>query len=1743
MENGNKEILKVCILDSNNSPRHLLVFGSDREHSLFSNIETAFYKAQNTNIIYTDTKIYLDDTIQTANHKIWNACKENDKIPMFCLEEMYLFSVIETPFQLLPWYKEITNYEKEELTNKTVAKLLTNYYLDKELDVDLLLKNDSFQDDLHPEISFEDLENLDVFREKTKLEKMGLGFEFNFQTPPNLRNRDAYFCVNPFESEFFKDLHVHPSDQIQQPNHFLFHKGNFKDNTIYLCLAEDVVEYWDRNEIPHEKLTEQYYPILPKDFWSSGREDNLKRNQEMVDQPHLLLQNKYIDAIIGMQKEPELDYISRGIKSFYFIKHPYETKNLPILTIFKRIATSIDVPIIQFSSPNKENSISRIHTKQKTHEGIKIPLLNHLMTNETHLKDLKQGSREERLVLFIHYDNKIRPDPDTNPMNDLIRLSLEKNGNIHIQGNMNTFIDIGIFETYINKILDPAINMLNIAVIPLGYRLEPFETIDHPYVETVFLNFGCEIDMVTNTLNSSTETVSNCLSSIFIPRLQPAKKANKANKAKNPKKPGKPKDMEMIYWRVENYEKLTDEDIYISQLLRLNYNRVFKRQQIEAELTARFPGKQADLLLIDYEDRQGQRITPSRYTNQDKSQKTNSGFLTTINRIDSFSYKYRVEVRFIHNMSYLKTVPVFIDSMLKMIMKPTDEITQICSSGKRVEVDMFEQPIANDIPLVEADSEILNNENNDPDDIKSNVSDDEEEEEDDEKSLVDNKGEQNEEEEEEEEIEDVAKEDPDAGLLLFDDDDEDVVEEDPDAGLLLFDDDGENKEEEEEFGGGAKKKKLGEWTAPLDYYLARIKDRDPVLRQQMEDGNYARKSQQERPIVLTEEEKLIVDAKISDQTQDYGDKKQYESVKFRKDKNGKFLHYICPKYWCARAGEEGPLTEKEAKSGKCGKMITKKGKRQADEFVMVNDINGNGNMMMGFLNANEKTEKVDSGNVPICFPQCLKIRGPKQIALRSRCNPEAYPASRASKMTPKPKNKKEAEKKTTDLEEEEEDDYGDDDDDDDEKEDAEEDDEGEKNEEDDNDSPHEMPIKDVSFFINMTKMRTLVDTAVSKDRLGRLPPAIQIFLNSKYTKDKLVVGGEKVLLRFGLTQTKNNLHSFLACLADIYSLIQPKYVESDAFRKVLVEKVTLDAYVSLHSGSIASIFQPTIERKIDIEKYRDTELYKYIDQAEESQLAFLQSSIASLENFHAYLLDEENVIEPTYLWEIINGKLLFGNGYNMIIVEHFSSNGQVGIQCPNNSYINNIFNPEKYTFILLKQKDAYTPLYLIRCEGHTPNRTTGTIESFHLTKVFIRNDGDPNMNALLKMFERNINAYCPPRPGVGITFKRGIDASTTISLLSRFKNTLNIVSAVWNYQGKIIGFTVKWTKQIETNVEGKEEASPKNNVFFLPCYPSTVLRKFYPVKWVDDQSIWKDYKSTVEFLKHVQRIGIESKININCEPNTKVIEGVNVIGIITSSHNFIQINPKIKKSDIERTDTLTNLIHSSNPLESDKNIALNKPSVLQNRNHKLLWLQQQFYTLFRNKIRILLNTFSKTRNIRKEIISMIQQKRTSTKDKMETILEKLKLIGKPHFSFSAYTDDELMKLKKVSLCDGSCDTTPYCVKNDDGVCVLKIPSNNLITNENNETMYIRLTEELMNNKTSFNFMLYNNFYLDYDTQDYIHINDEVILPYSKLNAKYFRSLVPRKDSGYVDKNNYLTTNGKPPVEAVLDWKTQFTRND
>ena len=1758
------EMFKVCILNANGTPEHVLTFANETEYErVFSEEEKRIYPK---NIVhFVNSRIYLDDTIQTVKQKIWNVCHKTsfNNVQPFAYEDMYIFGVVESPFQLLPWYKEATNYEQESLSKERILKMLTNYVMQNSNNqIDLLLNSETFQNQPGTEITFEQLEDLDWFRETIKMEKMCLGSEFLFQTPPNLRNRDAYFCVNPFESKFSTSLKIPTSQPIQQENHFLFHKGLLKSNTVYLCLSQFVFEYGKREQIQDSVLLQQYYPLIANntlydDYIRNIQPGNIEKTRTTINQEHLILQNKYIDHIVQVhQHASSLSYKDNGVKSFYFIKHPYETKVIPIQTIFKRIHVSEHIPIIQLSSPIRENSTYRIHSTENTFDGTPIPSLVNLMKTDVQVKELKHGSKEEQLVLFL----KIDPTKPVNTLKDLLRLSFERNGNVHVQGNMDLYIDIHGFESWMSKTIQPGFDAMNEVLVPLGYRIDSFDSIYHPYVQTIYIHYGCILDIGKQL---DIEPFNNCLSSLLIPKMEKQPNIRKPKIGKT--KTNKSNTNEMIYWRVENFEKLNEEELFLSQLVQSNYNRVFKREQLKKALLLKYPNKDPELIMTQYELRQGQRIIPSRYTNQENSQKTNGGFLTIMSKVDSFSYTYQVEVKFIHHVSYLKTVPAFIDSILKMVVHPSDSTLQICS-GNKINAEQFVTNAKVDkMPsLVDASYELPNvnemnqNDVNEVDDIQSNLSGDAslEDDETDIDSSVKLQNEKGDEEIDDEEIDDenmdnenilqqveqveqveedeeeqIEKQEEKGDDDDDDDDDDDGDNDGEDEDDDVYYEDEDDEDEDDEMQGGGKKKE-GEWTAAIDYYLVRIKQRDPELENEMQKNNYPRLNQKERPIILTEEEKQKVDKLVQDPKyqSDY-DEFYKDTLKYRKDQNGNYLHYICPKYWCTKPNQEGPLTEEEANSGICGNIIQNKSKRKENEYVLKNDIKGDVFPKPGFVNRNAGEKKEDEDGNPICFPKCMQKLGEAQTKLKKECNPDIYDnnAKNAKGKPAKPKSKKSKPENTDEppvaelpspVSEE-------------------------TLTESSTSSSSKCPaIKPVELYINDNKKRALINTAVYDKRLGRLPPSIQTFLHSKYTQNLLEVNAKNsTLLRYGLVKTRNNKHSFLACLADIYSFTEPKYqdktIDIDDFRNVLAGKITLDMYITLHNGSIASIFQPSpgsLSDSIQVNKYNDSELYKTIDTKDETQYNFLQYTIASYENFQKYLRDVNNVIEPTYMWEIVSSPLLFCGGYNMVIIEHFEDNNQVGIMCPNNPYVTPIFNPTKSTFLLLKQKNVYTPLYLIRSEERKGIREDRREQVFYVTKVFKKEPKTRTMNAILDMLERNINMYCSPRnpikPKDSYIFEHGLSAVQTRALIRKNGDSIAIQNAVWNYQGKIVAFLVKWNN--------KPVHITYNGPFYLPCFPSTMSNEYFGVKWVDDVHNWADYKSTIAFLNHMYELGQNMNIPVRCRPKTRVVQKENIIGVLTESHHFVQIHPSIKHENIEN-DPLnqTKPIIHSNPITADKHLAIHKPSIVQNKDNHHLELEQQFYMTFRNRLRIAINSFTHTNRKRKELIDIVLEKQSTKTDKITRAVAILTSIGQEYFTFNDYDENSLNKLQKIKLCGNTCTRTLNCIPKDDGSCSLKIPKTNLQTQENNEVMYYRrVAEEMLFNRTTYLYLLYNQHYIDYDNDNVLTTQQEMILPYSKMNSKYFQNLHTRNNAEYVTKNNYQNTSGKTN-NMILNWEKEF----
>ena len=164
------------------------------------------------------------------------------------------------------------------------------------------------------------------------------------------------------------------------------------------------------------------------------------------------------------------------------------------------------------------------------------------------------------------------------------------------------------------------------------------------------------------------------------------------------------------------------------------------------------------------------------------------------------------------------------------------------------------------------------------------------------------------------------------------------------------------------------------------------------------------------------------------------------------------------------------------------------------------------------------------------------------------------------------------------------------------------------------------------------------------------------------------------------------------------------------------------------------------------------------------------------------------------------------------------------------------------------------------------------------------------------------------------------------------KYTIN--NCVINYSGKCIGLEIT----SETGESG-----------YIPCYPSTVLKKYNTV-YIDNVSVYKNYKDTIMFLNKIKK---DSNEKLLCSPKIKVLENELIVGILTETNQFIQL--KEPEEDIYGNDLIR--LKESNFINNDIQIFENKNIKDDDRVKMIrkLKIETRFYNIFRNIVRLLLN--------------------------------------------------------------------------------------------------------------------------------------------------------------------------------------------
>lgn len=869
--------------------------------------------------------------------------------------------------------------------------------------------------------------------------------------------------------------------------------------------------------------------------------------------------------------------------------------------------------------------------------------------------------------------------------------------------------------------------------------------------------------------------------------------------------------------------------------------------------------------------------------------------------------------------------------------------------------------------------------------------------------------------------------------LFFDDDDMDENIDNQD-----IDDDMDN---DDTITGGSKVESItGMELKKPNLFFDRLMKRDPALFLTKKDGKYDAYSRicqynaGKQPVILNQEEKDYIDNNYRDS--------YTHSIEHGSDPNKKF-HYICPRFWCLKTNSS--ITEEDVKAGKCGKIIPKgaskvpKGHGVIEFHEKRTEIDKNGEEkevfnVPGFL-------KNDSHPKGLCVPCCFKTAWDSKLQKnrREQCL----------------EGNKEAAKK------------------------------------------YEKQEYETSYIISY-------DTSpLPKNRFGFLPPAIEQFLREDYSKkvnpdnNHILLKDKYIFLRYGTEQ--NMKQSFVGVISEIYKDMNGiTNLPSIREMKTIIKKsMNIDIFVRLQNGTLINTFKPSKKYDIDITPYVNCNLFKRLTPDNEMQKSFFKNVVLSYINFLKYIDDDTNIIDHTYLWDMLALKDIgiFKDGVNLVIFEVLNNDitNNIEILCPNNSYSSVKFDTNKPVVVTIKNQEYYELVVVIKISSNK-NEKSPFISVINKNRVPEYND------ILFNVIAKIMNHKCKP-----IRNSKTYDFKTNKHAIEIYNTLLNmeyeIKYQVVNYQGKCIGLLIN--KDLKNDI-------------YVPCYPSRIFKNI-EIKFMDDDSIYNDYQYTKDNLNDVSK---KSNKEILCKPSKKVIDNNLIVGIITETNQFIQINPPSENIVNDNLEP----IYDYNYVAVDKDI-FSKNSYDKERNdiYNKIKLEGLFYNAFRNTVKILLNHRLNKKH-KNKLIERINDNSIIYQEKLNNIEEFVRYFVSDYISFTEYDEKVLEKLNTVSNCFTNPSEKSYCLFQSDNYKLL-LPKKHLFTNYDNEKIYYyRLSDEIIRYKHIQDFLLNSKKILTFDNTNYKINGDEFILIQSLLDKDYFNDIDPIPSNDYTKNITFDTAN-------------------
>jgi hypothetical protein len=1712
-----------------------LVDGKDyliNEMLIFDAEEVANIKKNDITVVFLEEEIHQDDNIFSIKLKIVQNISERN----FSMEEIYLFCSTERTLNSETIYDNLTQTNNIPLSKDRLASFFANIEEYKDVVEQIEGKG---------EYDYDDILELNLDDKVVQIDTV-IGQKFF------IVSGEYPFTINPYNATSVDTYLQKSSNEITTLNsHLLLNVSNkIQKNNLFMCLASNVLEYNKTNDVPQEYLIKIYFPLLYK--------KDINSIEKLETEKEALIAHTYAqitDSILNnfknvnmfydvyKEKTEELRYKQNGVKFIKIVLHPENEIKISLEIIFKLINATEVNPLIKYNFSSRQENIYRIFTNKTTTDGEKIPFLQKSMV----FKLMKTIGKSRSVAVYVDYKMENACD---------FILEFEENGNITMSAEFENIVSIDDNFLKINEVFTQASNTI-IESIRLffeqnGYKISTFQGLQDPNVEIKEIIYESVVTMGTDL---KINNFKGCLSSVF-------------NIVSNDDK-----GFQMRFKRVKNFNKLDSQEIFV-----IDQNKKgTTREEIVRGLVENYDLSDAEareFILKIINELKVERGVKKR----DIEIKVNPGFETTLS-IDRIKGEITISVYSIDHLLYLNTLPIYIDTLLRLSYDktttnyPVELIDELCLQDVEVEDLVFKDDI---IALSEEDVEhqktpsinsdenaveynepaMTNLENVEKTKLKSVFdifNNDEEEEESSESenssggAVLNNRLLPEDEllKEDEPSVKDeegpIIKEDNNISVDEKTDNQEPIIEENVDdivltdieetdvaAEPIVIEDNKEEEsdvaaepiviednKEESDVAAGPKKKAEPKKTNDKDgmslthpyIFQKRLEDRATTLFATLKDDKFNSYSRmcpsnvRRQPVILNQQELDDINEKYPNYLdEENGDIIHYTSNPGNKE-NPENYYYTCPRYWCLLT--DSIISDEDVALKKCGEILPRDAKKVIPghyvyEFSNPSEhIGSNGEYLKHFPGFHKDATKDDK-----CIPCCFKNwNTPKQIQRRKTCEgPSEDSESAEPAAAPEPVD--------------------------------------------------DQYIKGAEKF------------PLAPGRWGYLPVSIQKFFHEVGAECKISKTNKtksSCLLRHGIEKNINK--SFIGCIADVLFYAEhgedneqfaiPETIakksnknkkdetaKKPSMTEIIIKSITIDSFITFQNATLIENFadeDSKTDQQVEHDfgavpqQFSDSKLYTKSTENIKNKRFFLKA-LNAFENFSKYLLDDSELVDYTYLWDIIctPNPRLFKNGINLVVlnIPDNDSTNNVDFICPSNHYSNHVFDTRKRTLFIVGRDNMYEPIYEYK-DVETKviiNKTFSEYDRQLPTKL---------RSVFSKIIKPIIQKNCLPiKSSQNYYFNSPILLDDLIKQLN--SRSYIIEHQVMNLRGKVIGVTAKDTKQTRG---------------FLPCYPSSFNTKYeYDYLYITDEDhIWNTYTKTLAFLNRWFKIKKTNKLTElepileKCSPKDafcKVIEDNMIVGFLTNTNQFIQIShpqPNIMNDQLHFVDNnnylvAENEITSSNKVDQKRIDYTNK-----------IKLEYNFYNAFRNTLRILLNDYVNLKQ-HEVIKAEINKQQLIYSKKMDSVKQKLKDLALNKVEFADNIDFD--SFKEITTCvvyqqDKCNEKNPLCMYKGKN-CVLIIPSKNLIAKTDNEDFYFtRLADELIRYNHIKSFIFQKNNYLSFDKIGYNLSKNEIIMLQSLLTQEYFEKLVAGHTNKYVVNNTYDTTNPK----FIDFYNAAYTLND